>query len=60
LPIALQVVGQPWREETVLRAMMEIERVVGQVADEFAAQHHLLKPIPRRSPSMGDRPVAVG
>jgi fatty acid amide hydrolase len=60
LPIALQVVGQPWREETVLRAMLEIERVVEHVADELSAQHHLLTPVPRRSPSMGDRPVAVG
>ena len=59
LPIALQVVGQPWREETVLRAMLEIERVVEQAADELEAAHRLLKPIPRRSPSMGDRPVVV-
>ncbi len=59
MPIALQVVGQPWREETVLRAMLEVERVVEQVADELRAQHHLLEPIPRRSPSMGDRPAAI-
>lgn len=59
LPIALQVVGQPWREETVLRAMLEIERVVEHAADELEAAHHLLQPIPRRSPSMGDRPVVV-
>ncbi|MDA0339415.1 MAG: amidase family protein, partial [Proteobacteria bacterium] len=31
MPIALQVVGQPWREETVLRAMLEVERVVKNV-----------------------------
>jgi Asp-tRNA(Asn)/Glu-tRNA(Gln) amidotransferase A subunit family amidase len=59
LPIALQVVGQPWREETVLRAMLEIERVAAQVADELGAEHHLLNPTPRRSPSMGDRPEAI-
>ena len=59
LPIALQVVGQPWREETVLRAMREVERVVEQVAEEWAATHHALTPVSRRSPTMGARPVAV-
>ena len=60
MPIALQVVGQPWREETVLRAMLEVERIVAQVGDELGAEHHLLAPTPRRSPSMGERPVTVG
>ena len=57
MPIALQVVGQPWREENVLRAMLEIERVVTPVAREMPRDHHLLEPIIRRSPKMGERPV---
>jgi fatty acid amide hydrolase len=59
MPIALQVVGQPWREETVLRAMLEVERVLEHSGDEPWNQHHLLDPIPRRSPGMGDQPVPV-
>ena len=59
LPIAVQVVGQPWREETVLRAMMEIERVAAKADGQPSDQHHLLQPVARRSPSMGDQPVEV-
>ncbi len=44
----------------MLRAMLEVERVAQQVADELDTPHHLLDPIPRRSPSMGDRPEVVG
>jgi len=57
MPIALQVVGQAWREENVLRAMLEIERVMTPVAQEMPRDHHLLEPIVRRSPKMGERPV---
>ena len=41
--------------------MLEIQRVVEHAADELegASSHHLLKPKPRRSPTMGDRPVVV-
>ena len=60
MPIALQVVGQPWREETVLRAMLEVERVVTPVAEEMVANHHLLEPVTRRSPRMVERPVETG
>jgi fatty acid amide hydrolase len=59
MPIALQVVGQPWREETVLRAMLEVERSLGHLEDDLGNDHHLLQPVPRRSPRMGDQPVAV-
>ncbi|MAV27245.1 MAG: hypothetical protein CMQ05_14210 [Gammaproteobacteria bacterium] len=59
MPIALQIVGQPWREEMVLRAMLEVERVVTPIAEELVANHHLLEPVARRSPAMGEKPLAV-
>ena len=37
--------------------MLEIERVVTPVAREMPRDHHLLEPIVRRSPKMGERPV---
>jgi fatty acid amide hydrolase len=59
LPLAVQIVGQPWREELVLRAMLEVERAIAHSADELDLDHASLDPVPRRSPEMGDAPVEI-
>ncbi|CAE7268156.1 FAAH [Symbiodinium natans] len=51
LPVALQLVALPWREELCLRAMCELERVM-PVQGSF----HSLRPVPRRSPTLGAAP----
>eukprot|EP00930_Biecheleria_cincta_P073866 TRINITY_DN61134_c0_g1_i1.p1 TRINITY_DN61134_c0_g1~~TRINITY_DN61134_c0_g1_i1.p1 ORF type:complete len:563 (-),score=95.11 TRINITY_DN61134_c0_g1_i1:32-1720(-) len=53
LPVAVQLVAQPWREELCLRAMLEVQRSLGF----DVLQHAKLKPIPRRPPVLGERPV---
>ena len=32
LPVGVQVVGAPWRDETTLRAMRELEAALGRAA----------------------------
>jgi fatty acid amide hydrolase len=59
MPVAVHVIGQPWREELVLRGMFEVERAIVQSADELNDDHARLNPVPRRSPEMGDQPVPV-
>ena len=59
MPVAVQVIGQPWREELVLRGMLEIERTITQSNDGLGSGHSSLNPVPRRSPEMGDQPVWV-
>ena len=53
LPVAVQVVTLPWKEELCLRAMTELETAMGVEGPS----HHLLNPSPRRSPSLGAAPV---
>ena len=69
LPLAVQLVAPPWRDETLLRAMLELEAALcaerhdsGQEQDDLFdpdRTHHRLRPIPRRSASLGARPMAV-
>jgi fatty acid amide hydrolase len=59
MPVAVQVIGQPWREELVLRGMLEVERAIAHIADELGTDHANLDPVPRRSPQMGDQPIAI-
>mmetsp|Transcript_5975 Transcript_5975/g.17134 ORF Transcript_5975/g.17134 Transcript_5975/m.17134 type:complete len:577 (+) Transcript_5975:84-1814(+) len=54
LPMAVQVVAAPWREELVLRVMKEV-----QGSCSFRGGHAGLRPVPRRSPSMGARPEPI-
>ena len=66
MPIAVQVIGQPWREELVLRGMLEVERVNDMLksngkADDYylGNAHPSLQPIARRSKNMGDIPSKI-
>ena len=59
MPVAVHVIGQPWCEELVLRGMLEVERAIAHSADVPGTNHASLNPVPRRSPRMGDQPVAV-
>lgn len=59
MPLAVQLIGQPWHEELVLRAMLEVERALDRVVGAERVDHFRLDPIPRRSPRMGERPVPV-
>mmetsp|Transcript_68323 Transcript_68323/g.160163 ORF Transcript_68323/g.160163 Transcript_68323/m.160163 type:complete len:555 (+) Transcript_68323:84-1748(+) len=54
LPVALQLVALPWREELCLRVMTELERALPP-----PGPHHALAPEPRRSPTLGAAPVPV-
>ncbi|CAJ1460769.1 unnamed protein product [Effrenium voratum] len=55
LPIAVQLVALPWREELCLRAMLELEE-----ACKFQGNHRSLQPEPRRSPILGAAPECFG
>ena len=48
MPIAVQLVALPWREETLLRAMAAVEKVAGFDTSQGAR----LQPEPRRSPQL--------
>jgi len=52
LPVAVQLAAPPWREELLLRAMLEVQRLLPFNPD----QHRDLRPVPRRSPELGARP----
>lgn len=54
LPVGVQVVALPWKEELALRGMREV-----QAACPFDGRHAHLKPIPRRSPTLGAHPERV-
>ncbi|CAK9100681.1 unnamed protein product [Durusdinium trenchii] len=54
LPVGVQVVTLPWREELCLRTMLELEKGFG-----FSAAHYKLAPLARRSRSLGAPPEAV-
>jgi len=55
LPMAVQVVALPWREELCLRVMLEVQ---GHLPFDHT-QHARLMPVPRRSPDLGARPEAI-
>jgi len=55
LPIGVQVVALPWREELCLRAMLEVQKCM----PFDHTQHARLVPVPRRSPDLGGRPEAI-
>lgn len=57
LPVAVQLVTLPWKEELCLRAMTELEKAV---ACDQNHSHHLLQPEARRSPSLGAAPIPLG
>jgi fatty acid amide hydrolase len=60
LPVCVQVVGLPWREEQVLRAMQEIETGIGAAVGgsiELANRHSQLQPVPRTTLELGGQPV---
>mmetsp|Transcript_32613 Transcript_32613/g.45511 ORF Transcript_32613/g.45511 Transcript_32613/m.45511 type:complete len:172 (-) Transcript_32613:13-528(-) len=53
LPVAVQLVAPPWREELCLGGMLEVQRLLA-----FDGNAHVrLSPTPRRPPSLGARPV---
>lgn len=56
MPVSAQLIGQPWREELVLRAMLEVERAVAGSIDNLESNRSQLDPVPRRSPEMGAKP----
>lgn len=53
LPVAVQVVAMPWREELCLRAMMEVQQGAG-----FEPGWAALEPEARETEEMGGVPVA--
>jgi len=55
LPVAVQLVAPPWREDVCLRAMMEVQRLV----PFDHTQHARLEPTPRRSPDLGSKPELI-
>ncbi|CAE7462853.1 faah-1 [Symbiodinium pilosum] len=55
LPMAVQIVAPPWREELCLGAMLEVERLL---PFDHAA-HACLSPVPRRPRSLGSRPEPI-
>eukprot|EP00811_Abedinium_folium_P015125 NODE_24096_length_638_cov_4.917808.p1 GENE.NODE_24096_length_638_cov_4.917808~~NODE_24096_length_638_cov_4.917808.p1 ORF type:complete len:169 (+),score=43.50 NODE_24096_length_638_cov_4.917808:33-509(+) len=55
LPVCVQVVGLPYNEELVLRAMQEMQDLLPFAKDR--GRHAALKPIPRRCVEMGGHPM---
>ena len=54
LPVAVQLVTLPWKEELCLRAMADLEKAMA-----CESKHHLLQPEVRRSPTLGAPPKAA-
>ena len=54
MPMSVQLVAMPWREELCLRAMMEVQAGAGFELDSWAA----LRPEPRETHEMAGIPQA--
>ena len=57
LPVCVQVVGLPWREEVVLRTMSEIETALAVSTSAIAASHSKINLVPRHTLKLGSAPV---
>ena len=68
LPVSVQLVGLPWREESVLNCMLMLEEELKRKKEDeqdgtsrvTTMKHNsLLVPVPRRCRKMGERPVEI-